>query len=90
MFAFFETRPCSWGLIFAVSAGLVNYLGTHKICLWVFMFAILKRLRNSPNKSLANINEFTVIWQQPQYHSSMMHPWSTLTTLTLPLLCTCW
>ncbi len=24
------------------------------------MFAILKRSRNSPNKSLANINEFTV------------------------------
>ncbi len=28
----FETRPCSWGLIFAVSSGLVNYLGTHELC----------------------------------------------------------
>ncbi len=58
MFAFL--RPCSWGLIFAVSSGLVNYLGTPELCLRVFMFAILKRSRNSPNKSLAN-NEFTVL-----------------------------
>ncbi len=46
-----------------VSSGLVNYLGTHELCLRVFMFAILKRSRNSPNKSLANINEFTVIFE---------------------------
>ncbi len=24
----FETKPCSQGLIFAASSGLVNYLGT--------------------------------------------------------------
>ncbi len=40
MFAFFDTRPCSQGLIYAVSLGLVNYLGTHELCLRVFMFAI--------------------------------------------------
>ncbi len=56
----FETRP-SWGLIFAVSSGLANYLGTHELCLRLFMFVILKRSRNSPNKSLVNINEFTVV-----------------------------
>ena len=56
----FETRPFSWRLIFTVSSGLVNYLGAHELSLWVFMFAILKRSRNSPNKSLANINEFAV------------------------------
>ncbi len=56
----FETKPYSWGLIFAVSSGLVNYLGTHELCLRVFTFAILNRSRNSPDKSLANSNEFTV------------------------------
>ncbi len=40
MFAFFYTRPCWRGLIFAVGSGLANYLGTHELCLWVFMFAI--------------------------------------------------
>ncbi len=24
----FETKPCSWGLIFAANSGLVSYLGT--------------------------------------------------------------
>ncbi len=33
----FETIPCSWGIIFAVSSGLVNYLGSHELCLRVFM-----------------------------------------------------
>ncbi len=28
MFAFFETRPCSWGLIFSVSSDFVKYLYT--------------------------------------------------------------
>ena len=36
----FETKPCLRGLIFAVSSGLVNYLGTHELCLQVFIFAI--------------------------------------------------
>ena len=27
----FETKPCSRGLIFVVSSGLVNYLGTHEL-----------------------------------------------------------
>ncbi len=35
----FETKPYSRGLIFAVGSGLVNYLGTHELCLWVFIFA---------------------------------------------------
>ncbi len=56
MFAFLR----QWELIFVVSSCLVNYLGTHELCLRIFMFVILKRSRNSPNKSLANINEFTV------------------------------
>ncbi len=48
----FETKPCSRALIFAVnSSGLVSYL-VHELC--------LQGMRNSPNKSLANINEFTV------------------------------
>ena len=29
MFVFFETKSYSRGLIFAVSSGLVTYLGTH-------------------------------------------------------------
>ena len=37
----FETKPCSRGLIFAVSPGLVHYL-VHELCLQVFIFAILK------------------------------------------------
>ena len=36
----FETKPCSRGIIFAVSSGLVNYLGIHELCLRVFIFAI--------------------------------------------------
>ncbi len=36
---------------------LVNYLGTHELCLWVFIFAIERWSRISPNKSLANIND---------------------------------
>ncbi len=36
----FETKPCSQGLIFAVSSGLLNYLGTRDLCLRVFLFAI--------------------------------------------------
>ncbi len=28
----FETNPCLWGLIFAISSGLVNYLGTRSRC----------------------------------------------------------
>ncbi len=32
----FETKPCSRGLIFAVSSGSVNYL-THEFCLRVFI-----------------------------------------------------
>ncbi len=37
----FETKPCLWGLIFAVSSGLVvNYLGAHDLSLLVFIFAI--------------------------------------------------
>ncbi len=35
-----ETRPCSQGLMFEVSSGLVSYLGTHEIFLWVFIFTI--------------------------------------------------
>ncbi len=31
----FETRPCSWGLIFVVSSGLVSYLGT-----WIMFVGI--------------------------------------------------
>ncbi len=72
----FETRPCSWGLIFAVSSGLGNYLGTYELCLLVFMFAILKRSQNSPNKSLTNINEFTV------YIDSMRHIYGALCPIT--------
>ncbi len=55
----FETKPCSQGLIFAVIPGLVNYLAT-----WIMFagicFCNLKMVTNLPNKSLANINEFTV------------------------------
>ncbi len=36
----FETKPCSQGLIFAVSSGLANYL-VHELCLRVFTFAIV-------------------------------------------------
>ncbi len=28
------------GLIFAVSSGLLNYLGTHELCLRIFIIAI--------------------------------------------------
>ncbi len=51
----FETKPCWRGLIFGVSLGLVSCLGT-----WI-MFAGYLFLRNSPNKSLANINELIVL-----------------------------
>ncbi len=37
---------------------LIIYLP--ELCLRVFIFAILLWSRKSPNKSLANINEFTV------------------------------
>ncbi len=60
----FEAMPCSRGLIFVVSSGLVNNLGTHQLCLRVFIFAIKKRwLRILPNKSLTNANELTVCWR---------------------------
>ncbi len=36
----FEARPCSRGLIFEVSSGLVNHLGTHKLCLRVFILQL--------------------------------------------------
>ncbi len=49
----FETKPCSWGLIFAVSSGLVSYLGKLRL-------RFKDGHENSPNKSLAKINEFTV------------------------------
>ena len=53
------------GVIFVVSSGLVNYLHVVfpymcTLCLQVFIFAILRWSQISPNKSLANINEFTV------------------------------
>ncbi len=48
------------GLIFAVSSGLVNYLGTWIMFSGIY-FCDLKMVVNFPlNKSLANINEFTV------------------------------
>ncbi len=37
------------------------------------MFAILKRLRNSPNKSLTNINEFIVYGQRYMYPYTCCH-----------------
>ncbi len=36
----FETKPCLHGFIFALSSGLVNYVGTHELCLRVIIFAI--------------------------------------------------
>ncbi len=62
----FEAKPCLRGLIFAVSSRLVSYLGTWIVCIvfiWHLRFkdAHELHLRYSPNKSLANINEFTVI-----------------------------
>ncbi len=38
----FDAKPCSRGLIFAVSSGLVNYLLVyrHGLCLRVFIFVI--------------------------------------------------
>ncbi len=56
----FDAKPCLRGLIFAVISGLVSYLDTWIVCV-VFIFAIYMWSRNSPNKSLTNINEFTVI-----------------------------
>ncbi len=43
----FEPKPCLQGLIFAVSSGLVNYLGAwqHELCFWVF-FRHLKMVVN--------------------------------------------
>ncbi len=35
----FGTKPCSRALIFAVSSGLVKFLGTYELCLQVFIFA---------------------------------------------------
>ncbi len=41
MFAlFWGQKPCLQGLIFEVSSGLVNHLGTHELSLRVFIFAI--------------------------------------------------
>ncbi len=50
-------------------AQVLLIIGTHELCLQVFMFAILKRSRNSPNKSLANINEFTVFLNTGPYRA---------------------
>ncbi len=41
LFAFFETKPCSQGLIFAVSSGLVTYSSTRTymnyVCRYLFL-----------------------------------------------------
>ncbi len=44
-----------------LNSDLVNYLGARELCLRVFNFAIYRLSQNLPNKSLTNINEFTVI-----------------------------
>ncbi len=54
----FETKPCLPGLIFVVSSGLFNYLGT--LIMFVGIYFLI-----SPNKSLANINEITVYTMTP-------------------------
>ncbi len=51
----FETKPCSQGLIFAVSSGLVNYLGTHELCVRVFIFRHLKMVAKTPPQTLMNL-----------------------------------
>ena len=60
---FFKKKTCSRGLIFEVSPGLVNYLGAHELCLWVFFFCDLIMAASFANKkkSLSNVNEFTVM-----------------------------
>ncbi len=46
----FETKPCSRGFVFAISPGLVNYLGTrHELCLRVLFFLRFKNVANFAN-----------------------------------------
>ncbi len=45
------------GINICISSGLVNYLGTHALCLRVFILR-LKMVAILPNKSLTNINKF--------------------------------
>ncbi len=40
MFAFLRKKQFAGINICGYSSGLVNYLGTHELCLWVFIFAI--------------------------------------------------
>ncbi len=61
-----EANTCSWGLIVAVISVPVSYLGTSIVC-GVLNLAISRLSRNSPNKSIANINEFTVSMTYADY-----------------------
>ncbi len=55
----FETKTCSQGLIFAVSSGVINYLGTSFMFPAIY-FCDFNMIAKIANKSLTNINEFTV------------------------------
>ncbi len=45
MFAFLKKKMFG-GLIFAVSSGLVNYLDTHELSLWVFILRFKDAVAN--------------------------------------------
>ena len=55
MFVFFETKPCLQELLFAVSSGLVNYLGTGIMFAGIYI-CDLKMVR-SFDKYIANISQ---------------------------------
>ncbi len=60
----FETEPCSPALTFTVSSGLVNYLGTHELCLCVLILPFIDgrefRQNNDPSQTLMNVRYIIV------------------------------
>ncbi len=55
----FETKPTFTGINICGLDQVLLIIEIPELCLQVFFFAILIQLPKLPNKSLANVNEFT-------------------------------